>query len=132
MNKWKVLYFTLKLNCTFPIIDTLCYHTPYHLQSPVESLEEWLPFEQEFISYCLSRYPNVVLVPFRKLISPKYFVSVGFRAVDIYKSGPQRFKMQFDMEWCTLFQYKREFRRFDNMHELMTVLFSEIHKAFTA
>jgi hypothetical protein len=132
MNRWNVLYFALELNCTFPIIDTLCYHTPYHLQSPVKSLEEWLSFAQEFTSYCLSRYPNVVLKPFRRLISPKYFVRVGFRGVSIYKSGTQMPKMDFDMERCSLFHPKREFQVFDNMYELMTVLFSEIHKAFTA
>jgi len=125
------LKFTLELNCTFSIINTLCYHAPYkHLQPPIELLEK---FHREFISYCLTRYKNVVYTAeVMKLSASNYFAYLGGIAIAILTNEPDRMIMWFDLEHCWAHNPEHGFQYFDNIHEIMPLLFSEIHKAFTA
>lgn len=114
--------------------EPMYYNYPRHLQLSMTTHEEWLTFKEQFISYCLTKYPNLVygtrLGP--TLETSKYCVYIEHhKYISIYNKEILQNTVKFQMEYRWVLRRGHKTQTLDNIHEFMTLLFSEIHKAFT-
>jgi len=136
MNKWKVIYFALELNCTIPIIDALYYNTPYQLRSNKPNAEEWKMFVLSLCDYChttyqcvIKPYPNENRFGIRKNNRRILWLKTRYpHCIRINNGVYSKWLDIGDLEW----RYDgNAFIKCKNIDEFMAKLFESLHEVFT-